>query len=603
LPRKTTNWPEGELTIDDIELSDGRPRPSATATVLTAWVHPKLGHVLASKSALLFASILAIHSAIALAVGESAWDDGYITLAFARTFAETGHIGLTPFSETVEGATSPAWFLLMAGIYALGVTGFYGLHLASQLLASVCAAVAAVLLYRLIRPSAPGSAWWMCFVAMLLGPLRAETANGMEMTLLCVVVLAIMLALRDCHRQPLWGLAVLSAVIPWIRLEVVGYTVMGAIAIVVLSRQYRVGLAIIGSCLLSVLTLTVVRYLIFGEVGLTNTMIAKGLSPYSPPFGTPAWTQQFLYSTVVEPAITVLPAIAIGLFLLHTSGTAAKEKFRQVMQSAKSRELPARISFGAAYAVAYIGFILVLGSNYFNRPGRMGASAMLALIAVAVLAVPATKAVRPPKLRHKAAAGALFLVPCLGIAADDLAWIYIGRLGSDETLASHSTIAYRKNGEAMEHVRDILGRPVVSALFADVGAASLCCQNIEVLDLGLLANRDLSRTGWDQFPSYLVQKKPDLIQTHGVWSQESGIYEDPYFQRNYSPVVVYGSLFFLRDDHFRSVQPRCVAASVTDPYFYSGWEALSSKKKVRDVAVIDDDYLDSLHLDNICRLP
>jgi hypothetical protein len=438
---------------------------------------------------------------------------------------------------------------------------------------------------------------------MLLGPFRAETANGMEMTLLCVVVLAAMLALRDCDRQPLWGLAMLSAVVPWIRLEAAGYIVMGAIAIVVLSRQYRVGLAIIGSCTLSVLTLTVVRYLVFGELGLTNTMIAKGLSPYSPAFGTPAWMQQFFYSIVVEPAVTVLPAIAIGWFLLHSSGTAAKETFRQLMQSAKSRELPARISFGAAYAVAYIGFVLVVGSNYFNRPGRMGASAILAFVAVAVLAVPAIKAVRPPKLRHKAAVGAVFLVPFLGIAADDVAWIYVGRLGSDETVASHSTIAYRNNGEAMEHVRNILGRPVVSALFADVGAASLCCQNLEVLDLGLLANRRLSRTGWDQFPSYLVQKKPDLIQTHGVWSQESGIYQDPYFQRNYSPVIVDGSLFFLRDDHFRSVQRRCVAASVTDSYFYSDWEALSSKKNVRDVKVIDDDYLKSLHLDNICRLP
>ena len=73
----------------------------------------------------IFATVLAAHVAIALAVGLEAWDDGYIILSFARTFAETGHIGLTPVSEQVEGATSPLWFLLMAGIYAVGVTDFF----------------------------------------------------------------------------------------------------------------------------------------------------------------------------------------------------------------------------------------------------------------------------------------------------------------------------------------------------------------------------------------------------------------------------------------------------------------------------------------------
>jgi hypothetical protein len=111
---------------------------------------------LASKSSLLFAGIFAIHSSIALAAGESTWDDGYITLAFARTFAETGHIRLTPFSEAVEGTTSPLWFLVMVAAYALGITGFYGFHLASQLLAAVCAAVAAVVLYQLFAPRPPG---------------------------------------------------------------------------------------------------------------------------------------------------------------------------------------------------------------------------------------------------------------------------------------------------------------------------------------------------------------------------------------------------------------------------------------------------------------
>lgn len=571
--------------------------------VITQRNNGSIRQLLWTRTSRLFATVFAIHAAIALAVGEGTWDDGYITLAFARTFAETGHIGLTPYSGTVEGATCPLWFLLMAGLDRLGITGFYGLHLAAQLLAALCAAIAAVLLYRLIRPSAPGLAWWISLITLLLGPFRAETANGMEMTLLCVLILGIMNLIRDSDEQPLRGLVIVSAVVPWVRLEVSGYVIMGAVAIVVLSRQYRVGLAIIGSSVLSIFTLTIVRYLVFGTVVLTNTMIAKTLSPYTPPFGTPAWAHQFIQGTVLEPLAILIPCVVLGFFLLRISGSRAKDRLGQLVQSAKFRELPARISFGTIYYISYIAFILVFGCNYFSRPGRMGASAILALVAVAVLAIPVVRPVQSPRLRNKLAVAALILVPWLGVGAEDTLWIYLGHFASDATVARHSTTAYRKNGEAIQHVGELLGRPVISALFADVGAASLCCQHIQVLDLGLLANADLSKAGWGKFSDYIADKRPDLIQTHGVWSQESGIYENSYFRRNYTPVVVYDSLFYLRNDHFRSVETRCVEASVSRKYFYSDWEALSSKKNSQDVSVIDHDYIDSLHLTTLCRLP
>src|SRR3981081_777712 len=49
-------------------------------------------------------------------VGRGAWDDGAITLAFSKTFAQTGRISLTPLSEQVEGFSSLSWFVINAGI-------------------------------------------------------------------------------------------------------------------------------------------------------------------------------------------------------------------------------------------------------------------------------------------------------------------------------------------------------------------------------------------------------------------------------------------------------------------------------------------------------
>lgn len=553
----------------------------------------------------LFGIVFAVHGVIALAVGEVAWDDGYITLSFARTFAETGHIGLTPFSETVEGATSPLWFLLMAGIYKLGITSFYGFHLASQLIAALCAAATAVLLHRLIAPYTPTAAWWIALLTLLLGPFRTETANGMEMTLLCVVVLAIMCLIRDGRNQPLAGVLLLTAAVPLIRLEAAGYMIAGALGAVVFSRRIRLGAAIIAGTLVSIAVTSVVRYQVFGTVVLTNTMIAKQSAPYSPPFATPAWNLQLFVSMVVEPVVTLLPALIVAVVLSRISGVKIADRIRYVVTSGTARTMPARMSFGITYSLAFFLFTLVVGSNYFAPPGRMGASAMLALIVVAAMAVPCPSPQQPKRLSRRAygALGALLLMPFLGVFTQDAAWIYLARLNTDPKLAFNSTVAYRENGEAMDHLRELLSLPTLSALLADVGAPSLCCERLQVLDLGLLANTELSESGWAGFPEYLRATTPDLIQTHGVWSQESGIYNNPQFRQDYTPVVVRNSLFYLRNDHHERLKDRCVDAGTAGPYFYAGLEPASAKKDAGDVNTIDRNYVHTLGLTAFCRLP
>lgn len=550
----------------------------------------------------LFGAVFTVHALIALAVGEVAWDDGYITLAFARTFAETGHIGLTPSSEIVEGATSPLWFLAMAGIYRLGVSSFYGFHLASQLTAALCAAVAAVLLYRLVLPHAGRAAWWVAFGALMLGAFRTETANGMEMTLLCVVVLGMIALIREDGDHRLIGVTALAAAVPMVRLEAAGYVLAGACALVVLSRRRRVGLAIALGTVASIAVISCARLALFGTFGLTNTMIAKQLSPYSPPFGTAAWNVQMIVGFVIEPVTTLLPAVVVAFVLARMSGVSVRARLRELLPMVTARRLPARIGFGVAYTIAYLLFVVVFGSNYFAPPGRMGASATLALIVAVAMAFPVPPS-QPPLRRtgRLVAVGVLVLMPFAGIAAQDVGWLYLARLNSDQKLAFNSTVAYKRNGEAADRVRELLGQQTISVLLADVGAPSLCCERLEVLDLGLLANTELSEIGWEEFPAYLAKTRPDLIQTHGVWSQESDIYANPQFVTDYTPVVVDQSLFFLRNDLFDRLKGQCTSAGRQGPYFYAGLEPQSSKQG-SDAQTIDRIYLDSLGVESFCRL-
>lgn len=559
----------------------------------------------------LFLTVLVAHLAIALMVGVEAWDDGFITLSFARTFAETGHIALTPVSEQVEGATSPLWFLLMAGVYRSGFTSFYWFHFASQVAAALCLAGSAVLFHRLIWPSAPKAAWWITLLVFLLGPIRSETGNGMEMSLLCLIVLGILMLLRDDDGRRWQAAALLAALVPWVRLEATGYIIAGVLAIWVFSspRSRRPLIAIVLASFVSVAVLAVVRYLVFGTVVLTNTMIAKQMPPYSPPFPSPAWWGQQLDGLVVEPVVTALPAVVIFGILLCVSGQTIRSKIARLKTLVLARRVPLLVSFGLSYTVAFFGFTAVFGANIFTLPGRMGMSAMIVLVVAAVHSVPLPdETPRPLPTRAKLAIAGLFLVPCVGLIAYDSVGMTMraAQLISDGPLVKVlSFSAFRANGEAIDRVRVLLGKPTISVLLTDVGQPGLCCENLEILDFGLLTNSELTRTGWAGFPDYLRSKGPDLIQLHSSFTEESGITEDAYFRENYVPAFVDNSLLYLRKDHYEKLKDTCRFEDEPKYYFFNGGEPMTSQTDApaESALRIDKDYLRSLNLEKYCRLP
>jgi hypothetical protein len=560
-----------------------------------------------ARSWQLSATVFAIHVVIALAVWVESWDDGFITLAFARTFAETGHIGLTPISEQVEGATSPLWFLLMAGVYSAGLKSFAVFHFGSQLATALCSAAAAAVFYRLIRPSAPGAAWWITLLVFLLGPVRSETGYGMEMSLLCLVVLGVMALLRKGDGWK--AVAALAALVPWIRLEATGYVLAGVLTVWVFSasRVRRMLVAVFAASLASVCVLVLVRYMVFGTVLFPNTMIAKQMTPYSPPFPSAAWFYQQLIGLVAEPLVVALPAVVVFLVLLRLSAQSLRDKIARLKSRAAARDVPLLVSFGLGYAAAFFIVTAVVGGNTFAPPGRMGLSALMVLVVAAVNSVSLPDgADRRLPVRSRLAVAGLFLVPFVGlIALDTIGIAYrAAQLVSDSperTVKSWSV--FHANGEAMERVRTLLGLPRLTVLLADVGQAGLCCQNLEILDLGLLANSELTRTGWSGFPAYLRSKRPDLIQLHSSFTQESGITHDEFFKENYVPIFVDLSSFYLRNDHYESLRGSCHFGAAPKYYFFNRGELTSQKNMPADSAMrIDKEYLDSLQLTQFCHL-
>jgi hypothetical protein len=250
----------------------------------------------------------------------------------------------------------------------------------------------------------------------------------------------------------------------------------------------------------------------------------------------------------------------------------------------------------------------VVGANIFTLPGRMGMSALIVLVVAAVNAVP-----MPDRVQRRLGAGSrlaiagMFLVPCVGLIAYDtggMAMRTAQLVSDDPRVKVYSFSAFHANGEAMERVRALLDLPQISVLVTDVGQPGLCCEKIKILDLGLLANSELTKTGWAGFPDYLRSQRPDLIQLHSSFTQESGITRDAYFVDNYVPVFVDHSLFYLRKDHYARLSDRCILGDAPKYYFFSGGEPLTSQRNSpADSALqVDKNYLKELNLKQYCRL-
>lgn len=491
----------------------------------------------------MFTATLLLHVAVVFAVRDRGWDDGAITMAFADTFAQTGRMSITPPSEVIEGFSSPAWLLLLAGVYRVFPLAFGGMILAAQLLTALFAALGATLLWDLLRPFLPRVAMLFSIAVFCYGPFLLETANGMEMTALSAAVLAL---LRSITRLPArtWQMVALAALVPWIRLEAAGYLAVAALALIALSRDYRRAGALVAGAVASSIVLTAVRLALFDSL-VPNTIIAKRWPVYG--------SDTFL-GHLRQPVLDLLYVLAPGMLLTAVILAARRPSLRHI----RARIHPAG-AFIVGYVMAVGIFNLGIGYNW-GYPGRMEQSAIaLAVVLVCYTAPVALRSV--DSVRH--------LIPIL-IAMAVLS--YVGVFVGDDQMtkrwptgrADDTTPAdISETGRALDDLRVRLGLPTMSVLLPDVGGSSLCCQNLQVMDLGMLASRELARDGYQAAGDYVEEHRPDVI-VDPSWGAGSLIYDTSYFSANYVPITTGDNWFYLRTTHFAELEPQCSWISTED---------------------------------------
>jgi hypothetical protein len=529
------------------------------ATWLVSWI-PRAA--VGSAVVVLLGTFLVVNLAGIYLTGPYAWDDGAITLAYARTLAEHGIFALTGASEIVEGSSSLLLTVLMTALYRLLPMGFDDFILASQLTAFLWVCLILVLLYRNLD-SAIEDPFHRALLVLLLGTLpmfTSEVLNGMEMSLFALLLAALSVA----HQARSRWIFVLIPLLLLCRFESIFYLLLAFTLLFWIDPKERRYLSILCIYLLAWFGLiTLFRIAYFNDL-VPNPVWAKMNPPYTKGSNLPMILIGKLLGGV-EFLSTLLPLLV----------TLALLSFRDSWRSRLDLKVLLVLSFGF--------FALITGRNA-GYQGRMilGCLPLLVLIAGDTMSrysdnnqklglsrekvtIWMRKEVVAPilvlaLLAMHLSASELFLSNILTAGyggyhqdrlPDPVREFFDKRIRSDQQSVSPwddvTPANYRITGLAVDQIRSMLQLESIKFMVPDVGGLGLCCDKIQVIDSGLLTNRYLARNGWGKFDVHLQAVVPDVVETHGPWSGNSRIYESDFFRRSYVPIVFDNNLLWIHE--------------------------------------------------------
>ncbi|MGJ8610442.1 MAG: hypothetical protein ACSHWY_05085 [Octadecabacter sp.] len=531
------------MTVDKLnpDISrDGSAAPNVSNATLTRY-----GHFV------VYTFLMTLPVLVALVIshvgGPYSWDDGTITLAFGQTLFATGEFALNASSPRVEGSSSLLFTILSGGVIHGLALDFNEAVICSRVISALFLGATSCLLFHILRRSLSGLHAALISALYCLLPVHyAEVFNGMEMTAFAFFLL---LYFHFLNQRPLFALAVLPFVI-LIRIEA-GFYLLVVLALATwaaLPLDRSRFLQHLCATVLMLLALQLFRTLYFDSF-FPNTILAKMHPPYSAS-GFRGIELKFLgFVDFLKHYAVPIIAIPVLFFLAGP----------------KRRVRPEHL------LIIAFGLFAILSGRNWGYDARM----TLSLLAPAIVGVAAASYA----LAEKGKSATLSLLPAALILLT-IAGHSVGSIGSVRQLlsalatgASYSEFSeldvsnldptqpyshgfygvtpdnYRITGEAAEAMAERLDLPVIKFAVPDVGGLGLCCDTVAVIDIALLTNPVLAKRGYAGFDEYLSNVTPDLIQTHGIWSLVTGMYDSQYFQENFTPILFRNNFMYLRNDH------------------------------------------------------
>jgi hypothetical protein len=491
---------------------------------------------------------LALHAVLVAVVvrwiGIYAWDDGAITLAFSKTFAEAGQVALTAASEQVEGFSSISWFVVNA-VLALFRPSFEGAIMMSQIATGVCLGLSLLLVWRLARHFGLRSETTLAVLVTLalFGPSLHEVANGMEMTLLAASGLMLIYTLHVRRSPALF--AIVAAVFLAARFEAMIYYA-ALLAPLLYQKRYRsfFVLAILGLIIVGIQEW--LRLALFGDY-VPNTIRAKVHPPYASVGSAALYSH---YRGGLEALASMFPLVLGAGAALVLSGFARADLLSKLRAP---WTIPDTVIILLAPIAAVIVFVTAIGKTW-GYTGRMEFLALpcgLILVGLMWDRYVVDRGGLSGKAEHM-----LLVIVTTGIIL--LSWhesaakpisVALANAGGDEyrNRADVNPATYRETAGAVALVGRLAGLDTVVLVTPDVGGVGLCCRNIRVIDLGLLTHQQLAREGYRAFPEVFAKENPDVLAVHLMWAELSGIYDLRAFQE-YQPAIVRNTRLYVRQD-------------------------------------------------------
>ena len=455
------------------------------------------------------------------------WDDSAITLGFARTFAATGRIEPTPGSGIVEGYSTTLWMLLMS--LAAKLFSSPATLLAVAKISTLSLNVVNILLIRY---------WFSTWSSELVANLTAgsvgcvlmfyETINGMESPILLTLVLVmVVLFPRQGMRSRLTyvcaGIALLL-----VRWEAAWLL----LPFLIVERPWRRRLSSAAIWAAAFAASNIVRWRYFGHI-LPNTVIAKRGVPYSPPDRLVMLKQHLL-----EPAL-IVASCKIFLLLLVISWLLK----RATATSNRTETNPSYIAhwqfrFSLAFVICLLILSAAIGPNWGPefRAFYPGWPFLFGLVLIPTLTTPQKSFVRW--------CAVLIFAVTIGRMAVRARELYTEPGPKYMPAATVGDIA--RINTRIAKLKAASGRDSILYAGPDMGAILLYSNGVRIVDLGLLCDPVLAVQRFKAMDSYVIrQRRPDVIEVHAIWTGLTALDRSAEFLKNYRPVYVDGTRFFV----------------------------------------------------------
>lgn len=468
------------------------------------------------------------------------WDDSAITLGFSRAFALTGRIEPTPGSGVVEGYSTTLWMLLMAAV-AKFVSD------PATLLAIAKVVTLLLNLVNLLLIRSWFSSWTSESLANIVagsigcGLMFYESINGMETPILMTFVL-LMLIFRsrdDAASRTLYLLSGCCLLLT--RWEAAWFLLPFLLVEPTLSRVWRSMLTWGSVFLLS----NLIRWQYFGHI-LPNTITAKSWPPYSKPGLALALRQHLLEPFLILGTAKIMFVLLLCVLVYERlSAGRWPSTWKQLTQSLQ-RSWQLRLC--VLFTLAALILSTAIGPNW-GPPFRSFYTAWPFLLALPLLPIFSNQRRRylPVVTLILCAFALLRMAHFIQDLRSPNAPVYMAGATVDKI---------RETTTLLEQVQALTHDSNLTFAGPDMGAVMLFSHDIHVIDLGLLCDPVLAHKGYAVIGSYLFEdRRPEVIETHGIWTKLTGLPSQPLFLSRYRPVYLGQRRLFLTRDLISRIDP------------------------------------------------